>query len=65
MPEPSFQLAKENLEGHLKKLICQPVREFQEKQGVVIDEITIDLQVCNSDYNTMVDSVNINVLTHF
>ena len=65
MPEPSFKLAKDNLESHLKKLICQPVREFQERWGVVIDEITIDLKLCNSDYNTSVDSVNVNTLVRF
>lgn len=43
MSDPSFQNTKNKLESHLRVLISQPIREFQEEFEVKINAITIEL----------------------
>jgi hypothetical protein len=43
MSEPTFENAFSNLQKHLRLLINQPIVEFQEKHGVKIRDVDIDL----------------------
>ena len=43
MSDSTFENAKTRLEKHLRILISQPIREFQEDYEVKITEITVEL----------------------
>lgn len=49
MAEPNNNFHKEELEKHLRKLIGQPVREFQKANGISIDTIIIGLDYASKD----------------
>lgn len=51
MSDPTFQIAKSKLEEHIRRLINQPIVEFQEDWNVKIESITVNMidvsSVCN------------------
>jgi hypothetical protein len=50
MAEPSDEFKMLTFERHLMKLINQPIIEFQEKNGLQISEIRIDLMNTNRSH---------------
>jgi hypothetical protein len=54
MSEPSYEDRHKKLERHIQVLIAQPLREFENKENVVIFSIEVDSS--NSSYKVKIET---------